>query len=189
MKLQSSNPASGRRDSKASSIELIRVALNKVKKTELIELLVMFSEEHAEIRRDLEIRLSIAKPVKLVVKDVRESIALATVVDDRRINYNFDYDHASYEVAQTGLERLVECGELEEVKRLAIELMKKGSYQVACSDEGLMTEEIENCLQPVIKAVGRVGGEKAKLWAKAMISADEVGFICDTELRSLAEAK
>ncbi|KLU04977.1 hypothetical protein RISK_002970 [Rhodopirellula islandica] len=42
--------------------------------------------------------------------------------------------------------------------------MKRGSYQVACSDEGLMSYEIEDCLKPVIKAVKRVGGESAKQW-------------------------
>ena len=105
------------------------------------------------------------------------------------MNYNFDYDHDSYEAVEKGLKKLIQHEELEEAKRLSIELMKRGSYQVACSDEGLMSYEIEDCLKPVIKAVKLAGGEHAKQWAAEMIRADEVGFVCDTELRKLAESK
>lgn len=52
-----------------------------------------------------------------------------------------------------------------------------------------MSYEIEDCLKPVIKAVKREGGQPAKQWATEMIAADEGGFICDTELRKLAESK
>ncbi len=67
--------------------------------------------------------------------------------------------------------------------------MKRGGYQVACSDAGLMTCEIEDCLKPVIKAVKGAGGEPAGQWAAETISADELGFICDAELAKLAEVK
>ena len=36
---------------------------------------------------------------------------------------------------------------------LSLELMKQGSYQVEMSDEGLMTEDIEDCLNVVLKAL------------------------------------
>ncbi|WP_186774665.1 hypothetical protein [Allorhodopirellula solitaria] len=113
----------------------------------------------------------------------------ATQVDERRLNHNFDYDYGAYEAAQAGLKRLVETGEHEEAKRLSIELMKRGSYQVARSDEGLMTEEIEDCLKPVIKAIAKTGGVEAKEWATAMIAADEVGFICEAELKKITKGK
>ena len=38
---------------------------------------------------------------------------------------------------------------------LSLELMNRGSYQVEMSDEGMMTEDIEECLQVVVKAVGK----------------------------------
>ena len=171
---------------KVSPRELIRSALNKCKKADLIDFLVEFSNEHLEVRRELETRLDIEKPVSLVVNDIESAITLATDFDERRMNYNFDYDHDSYEAVEKGLKKLIEHGELEEAKRLSIELMKRGSYQVACSDEGLMTYEIEDCLKSVIKAVKRAGGEQAKQWAAEMIRADEGGFICDVELGQLA---
>ena len=174
---------------KVSPSELIRSALGKCKKADLIDFLVEFSNEHLELQRELETRLSVEKPISLVVDDIESAIALATDFDERRMNYNFDYDQDSYEAVEKGLKKLIEHGELEEAKRLSIELMKRGSYQVACSDEGLMSYEIEDCLKPVIKAVKREGRELAKQWAAEMIRADEVGCICDTELRKLAESK
>ena len=177
------------RKEEVSPNELIRSALSKCKKSDLIELLVEFSNEHLEVRRELESRLSVVKPVTLIVGDVESAIALATDFDERRMNYNFDYDYASYEVVEAGLKKLIQYEELEEAKRLSIDLMKQGSHQVECSDEGLMTQEIEDCLKPVIKEVKRQGGQQARQWAAEMIAADRVGFICDTELQKLAESK
>jgi len=174
---------------KVSPSELIRSALGKCKKAELVDFLVEFSTQHLEIQRELETRLSVEKPVSLLVNDIETAIALATDFDERRMNYNFDYDHDSYEAVEKGLKKLIEHGELKEAKRLSIELMKRGSYQVACSDEGLMSYEIEDCLKPVVNAVKHEGGEPAKQWAAEMIRADEVGCICDNELRKLAESK
>ena len=36
---------------------------------------------------------------------------------------------------------------------LSLELMKQGSYQVEMSDEGLMTDDIEECLRVVVQAL------------------------------------
>ena len=73
---------------------------------------------------------------------------------------------------------------------LSVELMHKGSYQVECSDEGLMTDDIRECLLPVIKAV-----RKSKLsatdhfrWTSLMLAADRVGFICQEEVLALQKA-
>ena len=65
--------------------------------------------------------------------------------------------------------------------------MKDGSYQVESSDEGLMTDEISDCLKPVIRAVKAVGGDEAAKWAIDMQIADRVGFICDDELAELRD--
>lgn len=80
---------------------------------------------------------------------------------------------------------LVELGYLEDAKSLALKLMKVGSYQVECSDEGLMTDEIGQCLEPVIQAVKAAGGPETAKWANDMRIADRVGFICDKELANL----
>ncbi len=62
--------------------------------------------------------------------------------------------------------------------------MLAGSYQIECSDEGLMREEIEGCLRPVIAAVA--GTSDARYWALEMHSRDRVGFLCELELKELA---
>ena len=65
--------------------------------------------------------------------------------------------------------------------------MKDGSYQVECSDEGLMTDDISECLKSVIHAVRAAGGEEAATWASDVHTADRVGFICDKELARLRD--
>ena len=70
---------------------------------------------------------------------------------------------------------------------LSLELMKQGSYQVEMSDEGLMTDDIEECLRVVVAALRKCGlppGEIAT-WRKAMTKADRVKFIYDRELAAL----
>ena len=70
---------------------------------------------------------------------------------------------------------------------LSLELMKQGSCQVEMSDEGLMTDEIEECFQAVTKALKKCDLPPAEVvaWCKAMIASDRVGFIYDEELRTL----
>ena len=101
---------------KLSPSELIRSALGKCKKAELVDYLVEFSTQHLEVQRELETRLSVEKPVSLLVYDIETAIALATDFDERRMNYNFDYDHDSYEAVEKGLKKLIEHGELAESK-------------------------------------------------------------------------
>ena len=64
--------------------------------------------------------------------------------------------------------------------------MESGSYQVECIDEGMMPDEIEVCLRPVIRAVAKADPDEAKLWCGKMMAADRVGFICDQELARVA---
>jgi hypothetical protein len=48
-----------------------------------------------------------------------------------------------------------------------------------------MTDEIRQCLKPVIRAVQAAGGDEAVKLAGDMQTADRVGFICDKELAEL----
>ena len=113
-------------------------------------------------------------------------VCVATDFDDRDINHNFDYDYEAYQSVEKGFKALIKLGNLEAAKELALRLMKDGSYQVECSDEGMMTEDIEACLKPVIRALKRVGGDAARNWALAMLTEDRVGFICEKELKRMA---
>jgi hypothetical protein len=174
-----------RKLAKSDRFPLIEKELHKRTKAELVAMILAIAKEHAVAARELEDRLTIEKPVDLLVADVSSAIDLATDFDERMTNHNFDVDWQAYADVQKGLALLVELGHLADAKSLALKLMKDGSYQVECSDEGLMTDEISQCLQPVIRAVKAAGGDEAVKWAKDMQFADRVGFICDKELSQL----
>jgi hypothetical protein len=55
------------------------------------------------------------------------------------------------------------------------------------SDEGMMTDDIQKCLQVVIQAVSKseTRADDIAKWCAAMLKKDRVGFICDKELRAL----
>ncbi len=142
-----------RKRGKANRFPLIEMAIGKRTKAELIEIVMKMAKSHATVARELEDQLGIEKPVDLLVADVSSAIDRATDFDEREINYNFDVDWQAYADARKGLRKLVDLGYLDDAKSLALKLMKDGSYQVECSDEGLMTDEIEDCLRPVIRAV------------------------------------
>jgi len=163
----------------------IEKELHKRTKAELVAMISAIAEEHAVVARELEDRLAIEKPVDLLVADVSSAIDRATDFDERLMNRNFDVDRQAYADVRKGLAQLVERGRLADAKQLALKLMKDGSYQVECSDEGLMTDEICECLKPVIRAVKVAGGDDAVKWAGELQTADRVGFICDKELAEL----
>jgi predicted component of type VI protein secretion system len=104
------------------------------------------------------------------------------------MGYNFDYDYEAYQTVRENLEKLIKASLLKSTMDLALELMKSGSEQVEMSDEGLMTDEIEDCLRVVIKALksADLPAETQRAWAKNMQRADRVDFICDEELQALA---
>jgi hypothetical protein len=70
---------------------------------------------------------------------------------------------------------------------LGLELMKRGSYQVEMSDEGLMTGDIEVCLNVVLEALRKSDLPAAEViaWCSAMLENDRVGFIAREPLQSL----
>ena len=65
--------------------------------------------------------------------------------------------------------------------------MKQGSYQVEMSDEGLMTDDIEDCLKVVLEAVRKCDLPAAEViaWCSAMLENDRVGFIACEPLQAL----
>ena len=175
-----------RKRSTTDRYPLIEKALKKRTKADLIGLIMELAKSNAALSRTLETELNVQKPVDLLVADVESAICLATDFDDRDFNHNFDYDYDAYESVKKGFKKLVKLGHLEDVKRLALRLMNDGSYQVECSDEGMMTDDIEACLRPVIRAVKTTQAAEASRWASEMLLADRVGFICEHELKPLA---
>jgi len=55
------------------------------------------------------------------------------------------------------------------------------------SDEGLMAEDVEDCLSVVISALKRCDLPAVEViaWCSAMLEADRVGFIAELALQSL----
>jgi len=117
----------------------------------------------------------------------RQAIADATAFDPRDINRNFDYDYEAYQEVKRHLARLIAAGQLRLAMELALELMKQGSRQVEMSDEGLMTEDIEDCLSVVLKSLKTCGltANEVISWCSAMLANDRVGFIAEESLQSL----
>jgi hypothetical protein len=91
---------------------------------------------NADVTRDWESRLNIEKPVELLVNDVSCAIHIASDFDERMMNHNFDVDWQADDDVRKGLLQLIESGHLADAKSLALQLMKEGSDQIECSDEG-----------------------------------------------------
>jgi len=168
-------------------LELLRSTLKRIKKADLVELTLRISQEEKASQWKLENEIALDKPVGLLVHDIEVAIDIATKVDELRLNYNFDYDWRAYEAVRRGLSQLIQKKAIEEAKSLALKLMDKGSCQIECSDEGLMQEEIESCLQPVIAAVAESSASRE--WAREMLQHDRMGFVCRQELTELADLR
>ena len=169
-----------------SADRLARV-LARRRKAELIEVIVEIAGTDRRIMRQLEMQFSVEVPPKELVAETRQAIVDATEFDEREINYNFDYDYQAYTTVKRNFGRLIKSGHLREAMKLSLELMKQGSYQVEMSDEGMMADDIEACLQVVISALKKshLPDDDVIAWCIAMAKTDRVGFICDTELQAL----
>lgn len=166
--------------------ELLRATLRRMKKVDLVELTLRVAREGKASEWMLEHEVGLDKPVNLLVNDIEVAMEIATRVDEQQMNRNPEIDWRAYEVVQRGLLQLIEKERIEDAKALALKLMRKGSFQIECSDEGLMHEEIENCLRPVISAVHESSGGSE--WALEMLRHDGTRSICQRELTELAQA-
>lgn len=165
----------------------LRRALVRRSKAELVEVLLELAQADRAILRQLTTRFDVAAAADELVAATRQAIAAATDFDTRAINRNFDYDDEAYREVKRNFARLIDSDQLHQAMELALELMKRGSYQVEMSDEGLMTEDIEECLSVVITALQKSDPPAADVltWCSAMIANDRVGFIAEKHLQSL----
>jgi hypothetical protein len=165
----------------------LRKALAKRTKAELLELLVELSGEDRGILRRLAAEVALEPAPNELAAATRQAIAEATAFDEREINRNFDYDSAAYGEVKRNLGRLVELGQLRPAMELSLELMEQGSYQVEMSDEGMMAEDIEECLEVVVRALKKCDLPPGDVvaWCEKMTKSDRVGFIYDRELAAL----
>jgi hypothetical protein len=165
----------------------LRQALARRKKAELVDVLMELAEADRGLLRQLTARFDVATAPEELVAATRRAIADATDFDEREINRNFDYDYDAYSEVKRNLGRLIGSGQLRQAMPLALELMKRGSYQVEMSDEGLMTEDIEGCLNVVLEALRTCDLPAAEVvaWCLAMLKSDRNGFIAREPLESL----
>jgi uncharacterized Zn finger protein len=176
-----------RRANATNALARLRKVLAKQTKAVLLDLVMDRARDDRKHLQALEAQFHIEPPPEELYESTRRAIADATDFDDREMNYNFDYDGQAYQTVQKNLKRLVAQGCFNEAMELSLDLMSQGSYQVEMSDEGLMTSDIEDCLQVVVKALKKsdLPAEKVRSWCEAMAKKDRVGFICDDPLKAL----
>ena len=162
-------------------------ALAKRTKKELIDVLVELARDDRNVLRQLDARFELGAPPRELLLATRQAIADATDFDERDINRNFSYDYAAYDAVKRNLSRLLGQGQLRLAMELSLELIDQGSYQVEMSDEGLMTDDIEECLTVVIQALRNCDLPPSELlaWCRGMLEKDRVGFICEEQLKKL----
>jgi len=165
----------------------LRQALTRRKKAELVDVLMELAQGDRGVLRKLTARFDVATAPDDLVAATRQVIVDATDFDERDINRNFDYDDQAYSTVKRNLGRLIDSGQLRLAMSLALELMKQGSCQVEMSDEGLMTEDIEDCLNVVLEALRKcdLPATEVIAWCEAMLENDRVGFIAREPLQSL----
>jgi hypothetical protein len=169
------------------SMAPLRRALSRRKKAELVDILLELAQADRGVLRQLTARFDVAAAPNELVAATYQAIADATAFDERDINQNFAYDYEAYGEVQRNLGRLIAAGQLRLAMQVALELMKQGSYQVEMSDEGLMTQDIEDCLDVVLKALAKcdLPATEVIAWCSAMLDNDRVGFIAREPLQSL----
>lgn len=167
----------------------LHAALNRRSKVELVTVLLELARSDRKVQRKLTTLFDVAAAPTELVAATRRAIADATDFDEREINYNFDYDYEAYEEVKRNLGLLIASGNLPMAMELAIELMKQGSYQVEMSDEGLMSDDIEECLSVVFKALKKcdLPKDEVAVWCSTMLKEDRVKFIARKQLEAIRD--
>jgi len=176
-------------DSKAAE-ERQRAGLKKLKKDELIDLLVKCVSEVPDVLPTLEEYVELGDPpYDELLQITRIAIDKATYFNPRDINNNFDYDSLAYETVKKNFSKLIKLGGLSDVMELAVELMKAGSYQASRSDEAEMLDEIVDCVSVATAAVKKanLNPDVRRAWFAKLLKADRSGFIFPPGLKSLGK--
>lgn len=156
-------------------------------KAELVDVLLELAKADRGVLRQLTAQFDVAAAPSELVAATRQAIIDPTAFDVREINRNFSYDYAAYNEVKRNLGRLIAAGQLRPAMELALELMKRGSYQVEMSDEGLMSDDIKDCLDVILLSLRKsdLPAHEVVAWCSAMLKSDHVRFIATEELQSL----
>ena len=179
-----------KRDGGGETLEAFAKALKKSEKAELVAVILELAKDDQATLRGLMRRFDVQLSEQGLVEETKKAIVAATDFDERETNYNFDYDSVAYDSIERNFRQLIQAGQLAEVMQMSLELMRLGSRQVEMSDEGMMTDDIADCLKVVIASVKKSNIPKTvvKEWCDNMTKKDCVGFICDSKLSRLQKA-
>jgi len=163
-------------------------ALQSLNKEQILPIVTVLARSTATLR-ELEELADVRGSLTDLSVGTRWAIFDATEFDERDCNSNFDYDFRAYRTVQRNLGLLVGAGHWREAMELAVELMRWGSEQICASDEGLMAEEIGDCVRVVTR--GLVHSELPSMsilsWCGAMAAADATGCLEDQEFSELKQ--
>jgi hypothetical protein len=115
--------------------------------------------------------------------DLREAIRIATSFDDDKVNRNFSYDWEAYAEVKRLLEMLISCEAISDAMEIAVHFMEQASRPIENSNEGMMLEEVESCLKPILLALENHDEAQRTAWAIRMQKVDRVGFVCHAKLQ------
>src|SRR5258708_37855780 len=165
----------------------LRKALSSRKKEELVDVLLELAQADRGVLRQLTAQFDVAPAPDELVAATGQAITDATHFNEQDINSNFDYDYEAYREVKRNLSRLIDSGHIQTAMKLCLELMKKGSHQVEMSDEGMMTDDIIDCLSVVLKSLRNcdLPADERIAWCSAMLDNDRIGCIASDQLESL----
>ncbi|MEQ1828173.1 MAG: hypothetical protein ABL921_19595 [Pirellula sp.] len=171
----------------SDTLAILARALKKQTKETLADCLVQLAANDCKLFRELESQFPLEYPSHDLVAATRQAIDDATDFDERQINYNFDYDSDAYTTIGKNFAEMIEANRWSDVLPLALELMNKASYQVEMSDEGMMIDDIDECLECVIDSLYEADLPVAERleWCQKMIQTDRTGCISEKRLADL----
>jgi len=145
---------------------------------------------HDSLLRQLKQEFSIEVSTHDLVADTRNAIANATDFDEREMNHNFDFDSHAYVTTAKNFKKLIKADRFYELLPLTLELMEKGSYQMEMSDEGMMLDDIDDCLESVIESMydSHLPVAARIKWCEAMLKTDRTKCISTRPLKALLAA-
>lgn len=168
------------------SADRLTNVLKRMTKAQLVAVLADVIQRWPDVGHHLMIKVDTQQPARELVDDIRASLNKATYVPKHEINHNFSFDYGAYKRVGKGLKKLIDRGLLSEAMELALEVMRQGSYQVEMSDEGLMSDEVVDCVRVVYDALQgeTIDVDTRAKWLKQLAASDSVGFLVEAVKRS-----
>ncbi len=163
----------------------LELALNKMTKIQLIELVIELAERFPDVAMELKERHEIAAGnVKNLIKELRREIKRVSSEPGWQNYWDGEGYTPDYSRVHSKLKRLLASGYADEVLELGKELMEAGVRQVEMSDdEGETANEIASCMPEVFTALARssLSGSDQILWAVEATLSDGYGLFAEAE--------